>query len=640
MLRCNTLTKSRELGCFAASLTFCIVQAAQAQIDQPVWVSQFASADNVYSSHVALAPNDSVYATGRFADSIDVDPSTETFNLISAGGRDVFISKLAADGTLDWAIRLGGDGDERDGGIAVDEAGNPHVTGSFEGVVDFDPGTDAVELEAPGLSLNSLFITKYDSNGNLIWARNFAGMDDDSGFDDDPAEIELDSSGNVYIVGDFLGTVDFDPGTGTLDMPNGGIGHFVVKLSVEGDLLWAAQFNGGFFPASTEKRHAIAIDSAGNVHVAGAFAGSVDFDPGNSFSVLQSGGNGTDDIYVCKLDTDGEFVWARKFTGQSQSQAESIAVDLAGSVYTTGVFEGDFEFDPLAGTALLTGAAGSATIPGSAFVSKLSEVGTFVWATQISGTSIGTAVTADTSGEVFIAGGFEETADFDPLVRALPLTSAGGVDMFIMLQAAADGAVLAVQHISAAGSIYAQDLLTDNENNFLVVGEFEDTVDFDPGADALELTSAGGLDAFVGRMGTAAAVVPDDDTDGDGDVDDDDRVGNKGVFGSGVCFIATAAYGTPLAEDIHTLRALRDRHLLTNSPGLAFVDAYYRISPPIADRVADSALLRAVVRTLLAPIVVISGVALASPATMIALFMVSAASMAFLLRRRARRNRA
>lgn len=631
MLRRNTLTKSGELGCLAASLAFCIVQAAQAQIDQPVWVSQIASADNLYASHVAVAPDDSVYATGRFRGAVDMDPSTAIFNLISAGGRDVFISKLAADGTFGWAIRLGDTGDEWDGGIAIDEAGNPHVTGSFEGVVDFDPGSDVFELEAAGLSFNSLFITKYDSNGNLIWARNFAGMDDFSGFEDDPAEIDLDSSGNVYIVGDFLGIVDFDPGPGTLDMPNAGIGHFVVKLSVEGDLLWAVQFNGGFFPASTEKRHAIAIDSAGNVHVAGAFAGSVDFDPGISFNVFQSGGNGTDDIYVCKLDTDGNFVWARQFTGQSQSQAMSLAVDLEGSVYTTGVFGGDFNFDPGAGTALLTAVAGSATIPGSAFVSKLSEVGDFVWATQIFGTSIGAAVTTDTSGDVFIAGGFEETADFDPLARALPLTSAGGIDMFIMLQAAVDGAVLAVQHVSAAGNIYARDLITDNENNFLMVGEFDDIFDFKQSASTFALSSAGGLDVFVGRLGSAA-VIPNDETDGEEEDDDDgDDRGNHGIFGSGVCFIATAAYGTPLAEDIHVLRALRDRQLLTNTFGLAFVDTYYRISPPIADRIADSALLRAFVRALLAPIVVLNSLALASPWTIIALIIISSASMAMLV---------
>ncbi len=68
------------------------------------------------------------------------------------------------------------------------------------------------------------------------------------------------------------------------------------------------------------------------------------------------------------------------------------------------------------------------------------------------------------------------------------------------------------------------------------------------------------------------------------------------------CFIATAAYGTPMAQKIDVLRDFRDAHLLTNSLGMAFVDTYYRMSPPIADVVATHPALRAGVRMALAPV--------------------------------------
>lgn len=83
--------------------------------------------------------------------------------------------------------------------------------------------------------------------------------------------------------------------------------------------------------------------------------------------------------------------------------------------------------------------------------------------------------------------------------------------------------------------------------------------------------------------------------------------------GGSSCFLATAAYGTPLADDLNVLRAVRDSYMLNNAVGAAFVDTYYRLSPPVADAVAKNALLKATVRTMLAPVVIASSFALAMP---------------------------
>lgn len=79
------------------------------------------------------------------------------------------------------------------------------------------------------------------------------------------------------------------------------------------------------------------------------------------------------------------------------------------------------------------------------------------------------------------------------------------------------------------------------------------------------------------------------------------------------CFIATAAYGTPLAGDINTLRELRDGYMLTNPVGIAFVDLYYRISPPVADLVANNPLLAAAVRVALLPVIYVARIFMAMP---------------------------
>ena len=198
----------------AVLLALSVAQGAQAQIDQPVWASQIKSDNDVYGRHIAVPPDDSVYTTGVFSGTVDVDPGPAQFNLVSAGGDDIFLSKLDKDGAFAWAVRIGGTGDEWDGGIAAAASGDIYLTGSFEDTVDFDPGLGVVELTAD--SLNALFICKLNAGGNLIWARQFATSNDFSGFFADPAELALDLSDNVYIAGDFFGTVDFDPGPGVV----------------------------------------------------------------------------------------------------------------------------------------------------------------------------------------------------------------------------------------------------------------------------------------------------------------------------------------------------------------------------------------------------------------------------------------
>lgn len=107
-----------------------------------------------------------------------------------------------------------------------------------------------------------------------------------------------------------------------------------------------------------------------------------------------------------------------------------------------------------------------------------------------------------------------------------------------------------------------------------------------------------------------------------------------GGGGGGTCFIATAAYGTPLANDINVLRAVRDSYMLNNAVGAAFVDTYYRLSPPVADAVANNALLKAAVRTLLTPVVIVSSFVLAMPGASLLLLLGCAALVVSRIRRR------
>ena len=96
--------------------------------------------------------------------------------------------------------------------------------------------------------------------------------------------------------------------------------------------------------------YSVTVDSSGNIYTTGLFQGTVDFDPGAGTANLTS--NGNKDAAVLKLDSSGNYVWAKSFGGTRMDFAWSVAVDSSGNVYTTGYFNGTVDFDPGAGTTL------------------------------------------------------------------------------------------------------------------------------------------------------------------------------------------------------------------------------------------------------------------------------------------------
>lgn len=142
------------------------------------------------------------------------------------------------------------------------------------------------------------------------------------------------------------------------------------------------------------------------------------------------------------------------------------------------------------------------------------------------------------------------------------------------------------------------------------------------------VTASNGDDTIVAASGNASAIWATNAAP---------RLGTAGGGGGGTCFIATAAYGTPLAGEIDALRAVRDRYLLRSGVGEAFVDTYYRLSPPIAREVAENALLRQTVRAALVPIVALSRLALHAPGLCLAIALSGMVAASALIRRRIRR---
>ncbi|MFN6329346.1 MAG: gliding motility-associated C-terminal domain-containing protein [Chitinophagales bacterium] len=338
-----------------------------------------------------------VYITSSFRDTTDFDLDTSDY-IIPNATASAFILKLDANGKFKWArafesIFAGGFD------IKVDNNSNVYTVGCFFNTVDFDPGSGVYNLTSAGHY--DVFVSKLDSNGNFIWARRIGSKKEDKA-----NSLAFDKQGNLVIVGSFSDSCDFDPGTSQFIIPtNGRNDAFILKLDTAGNFIWAKSAGG----PGDDVAYSVAVDSKNKIITAGDFQHQVDFDPNTGVSHKLSAG--ANDIFVWKLDSNGVLHWIQSMGSASNEYCKSIATDTANNIYTTGAFQGITDMNPSSAVYAMT-----ATGPEDQYVSKLDELGNFVWARSIGGKyrTWGHAIAVSKSGNIHTTGHFKDSVDFDP----------------------------------------------------------------------------------------------------------------------------------------------------------------------------------------------------------------------------------
>lgn len=376
-------------------------------------------------------------------------------------------------------------------GVATDAAGNVYVGGHFEGTVDFNPSRRKTFAMTSTANDGDPFVAKYSPNGGLFWAVHFGKANATPGRRDVFASaIAVDATGNVYLGGHYEQTVDFDPGPGVSNLTAGtnadGDGY-LLGLDTGGAFRFAKGFvtpghtgdPGDVFYGSTTQ---LAVDPAGHVYATTQV--TVNFGT--------PGGGGQ--FVVNKLTATGRTLWSRNvgnaFTPNALL-ARGLAVGPAGEVYLGGSQSGGIDFDP--------GAATHTLANGNAYLLKFTTEGEFAWLAGL-GEATPFALTSDAAGNLYAAGGYNGTTDFNPSARkTFALTSAGVQDAFVAKYSPSGGLAWA-RGMGGGSSDGAGGVAVTSDGRVNVTGQFGGRASFNPGVSRFRLTSATSSDSFFARF--------------------------------------------------------------------------------------------------------------------------------------------
>lgn len=323
-----------------------------------------------------------VYISGHFASlTLGFGP----FVLTNTGGYDIFIAKYDNNGNVIWAKSAGGTNNDWMLAIEYDPSGYLYTSGSF-----FSPsiifGLDTLINHGNGTC--DIMITKYDLNGNAIWAKNYGGTDWDGSYCN-----TLDASGNIFVAG-YYQSPSIIIGTDTFT--NNGVADFLItKIDSNGNILWSRNAGG------TKDDWAVSIspDTDGNIYVTGPYySPTITFD---TTTLINADGLGTTtDMFLTKYDNDGNMLWSKRFGGTANDWVSSLSIDYSSNIYLAGSFYSTIvDIDSLSITN-----NGSRDI----FIAKFNNTCNVLFAVSAGGSGWDevNSITIDSSENIYVCGDF------------------------------------------------------------------------------------------------------------------------------------------------------------------------------------------------------------------------------------------
>ena len=411
----------------------------KAQAPNWAWAKSVGSSSNELGKSITTDASGNVYVSGSFnSPSISIGATI----LTCAGGLDMFIVKYDAVGNVMWAKSAGGTGSDLVRGISNDEIGNIYVTGGFDSdSITF--GTTTLINEGD----YDMYMVKYDTSGNVIWAKGAGSMSSDYG-----NNITTDVAGNVYLIGIFVSpSITFE----SITLNNaGGYDICVVKYDTFGNVIWVK----GAGSYDNDFGSSITTDFSGNVFITGYY-----YSPNIEFGGTTLTNEGGYDMFVVKYDTSGNVIWAKGAGSTLNDSGSSITTDVFNNVYVTGWFN---SFSITFGTTILNNAGFD-----DIFIVKYDSSGNVLWANRegSNGNDRSHSTTTDSLGNVFITGIFQSSSI---AIGSTVLTNAGSDDIFI-LKYDTSGILIWAKGEGGTGLDSGQGIKTDIFGNIYITGYSE-----------------------------------------------------------------------------------------------------------------------------------------------------------------------
>lgn len=352
-----------------------------------LWATYIGGDSSEYAYGLAVDADLNIYVSGT-TNSLDF-PVLNAFQDTLYDDWDGILMKFSPDGDLLWSTYFGGNDDEYVNGVAVDEEGRVYITGETESD-EFHITAGAFQTEMTGD--NICFISRFSSNGDLIWSTYFGGNTEENGND-----IIVDQDQDIFVIGEAYSPDCPLSGGFYQDTVAGNDDALLLKMDSLGTLIFATVIGG----TDDDDGRKVQLDGEDNIYIIGDLI-STDFPttPG----AFQSELGGEHDAFVSKFDNDGNLLWSTYLGGDSSEYVYGIDVDQYGTVYVYG--ETPSPNFPVTTEAYQT----TLSSPDDMFISTFDDVGNVLWSTYFGGDGDDDAAELRfKDGKLYIVGTSEST---------------------------------------------------------------------------------------------------------------------------------------------------------------------------------------------------------------------------------------
>ena len=357
-----------------------------------------ASAGLTIFSALTSGPNNEVYVIGEFLGAVGFGSHT-----ISDGSSsmDLFIAKLDSQGNWQWAVgfeTLSESGYSLAAGVSVAPNGDVIVTGTHNGLTDMG----GIEVNA---SDDEVFLARFDSNGNTLWARNAGGFGTETATD-----VIVDSTDHIWQLSYTRDTFTVD---GLTHEAIGAVDMVLTGYNTNGNATSLSGIKGG---GSSEiiAGFSMALDASDHLYISGIFTGTAN---GPGFSLTSTGGT---DVFVVKVSSSGSYLWADSAGTTNDDSVEDIIALDSDDIFITGSFNPRMDI----GTDLVNTAGYK-----DGYIARISSDGDWDWIESIGGSDYdySMSMAASDQGRIASTGGFAASVT----KGSTTISSTASLDLFV-----------------------------------------------------------------------------------------------------------------------------------------------------------------------------------------------------------------